>query len=409
MDRNFRRSHRDRFRERHVEVVNATPSVHMPLRGALDVARSIGYTIQYLEAVEATNGLACYVLENPIADFVFETTFECDFTPEDVYATIVDEEDRESARSSPVGASNQTRVYALIRGSEGAFDRTCLQEIDVTSHAFGYLMGIGWRATTLAVVDYISRHKQRFQHKIDFLVPPPASSVRIQYPADFRRDIASGAEWILPKKRELPDSQNFVRHTRRIAIGLARDLLRGYAGQELSSLERRETEGMTLRLFEAYLTIPELIESKQKSIDHMMQRLDQYKRKLIEKAYDPYARVTERGEASVTLRDKVEKADADAHAFKQQKEREIAQLRSQVADAAKGKRLRETTTLAWVFRVFMSVKEPNAMHTPSVRTVLCDSEAHPNLAAVNETLMRLGKQSNVQLFCESVIPFVPLA
>jgi hypothetical protein len=369
--------------------------------------------IDCLESVVASNYLSCYVNENSIEHIPFETTHECDMTREDVYATLVDEEDSDQARTNSVGASSQVRIFVLIKGSNSALDNTCLQSIECSAPALAYLLNLGWTQQTLAVVNYRALDKQKFQHTVDFILPP---STVCEYPTDLCRDIASGAEWVIPKKKEQSDSQDFIRHTRRIAISLARDILRGYAAQLLIQLENKETDDMRLRLFEAYLptdgsdfrSVLDQIEMKKKEIDRMMTQLEAYKRKLIDKSYDPYARVTELGEAATTLRDKVEKADAEALAFKIKREREISQLQSKVADAGKGKRLRETAETSWVFRWFHSSSEPNAMHTPSIRTILSDSEAHPNVATVNETLMRLGKQSNVQLFCESVIPFVPL-
>lgn len=385
----------------------------MSLRSAQDTRRSIGYTIDYLESVVASPQLGCYVDENPLEYIPFTTTHECDMTEEDVYSTLLDEQDSDEARSNSIGASSQHLVFIIIKGADHALDKTCLQAIDRSAPALEYLLNVGWTTQRLAAVNFRSLDKRKFCHTIDFLVPP---SPGFDYPSDLCRDIASGAEWIIPRKRERSDSQNFVQHSRRIAISLARDILRCYAAQLLTKLENKETDDMRLRLFEAYLptdgndfkTVLDQIEMKKKEIDRMMSQLEAYKRKIIDKSYDPYARVTERDEAAMTLRDKVEKADAEALAFKQKREREILQLQSKVADAGKGKRLRETVETSWVFRWFHSNNEPDAMHTPSIRTILSDSEVHPNAATVNETLMRLGKQSNVQLFCESVIPFVPL-
>lgn len=392
--------------------MNATPSVYMALRSALDARRSLGYTIDYLESVEASDNLSSYVNENSFENVPFETTFECDMTPEHVYSTLIDEESADESRTNVVGSESQVRIFVLVKGANGSLDNTCLQSLATSSQAVDFLLSRGWSQSTIGVANYRSAEKKRFHHQIDFIVPP---SIPVEYPPDLCRGIASGAEWILPKKKEHSGSQNFLRHTQRIAAAFARDILRGYAAQALIQLENAETDAMRLRLFEAYLpaegdhrSIHEQIEGKRKDIERMATQLETYKKKIIERSYDPYARVTERGEAAATLRATIEKADAEALEYQQKREREIGQLQSKIADAGKGKRLRETNETSWVFRWFHSTNEPNALHTPSVRSILCDAESQPNIATVNETLMRLGKQSNVQLFCESVIPFIPL-
>lgn len=390
-----REGHRDRFRFSRPTVVLPDPSPAALLRSASDTAKATGYLCDYLETV---------VMDSHYAS----TSVEIDATPF-VATNVTDYSEHVQDSFGIVDAMDTTCYYVFLRGLDDSPEEPkhhlcCLARVDEGIQQ--ELVRKQWTTIAVADVNYYFQGR-RFSHKIQFVVPRcnASSSERTFY--DCLNDrIAGNAESIRSKKKEKSASTDFSRHTFHIAQTLARDCLLLAAAKNLYELEQLETTDLMQRMLSVEEK-QELLDSKEEEIQTVRSKLQHFESKLREH-FDQttqYMTVSQREEALVEYRDKLDTANRRSNSKLADIQRKIKQLEGDIESFKRRKRLRASQETSWAFQVFDI--NPGLMSTPALRTALMALETHPVASMVNESLWRLGKQSNVALFKASVIPYTP--
>lgn len=403
---------KNRFVKRDPEVITQRPNVFVPMRTCLDVAKSVGYLIR---------SLRCLILLHPtfttswnLNELHLRATEKSNFCNAQFYRSVKNEQEMQDDAEPYVPAeengnkqlgSDIELVYALLGGpSEHQKELLCLARVDNKKEILDCLLKLRFTRVEIARVKYTA-YGERFQHTITFLKPPVDAPLgEIQRIND---DVAALGEWVVPSKKESGFSVDFSLHTTRIALALAREILEAEAMKHLCELETRETEELVVRLQERQQLISRISE-KVKEQEQVAEAATKHKRKLQEKWEKNCCFLTDRERELLVAsqREELEKIEQEVEQYRLKSKRKIALMEEKCVGLARRRQLHPSVDSMWVFRYF-DHHGNGKVPTSVLRSALFGLETHLSAAAVNESLLRLGKESNVQIFRESTVSYTP--
>ena len=376
---------RGHYRKQPQFVRQRTP-IAVTHRTALDVRRSIGYTIRHLLEVKVIPGLITKIEFEPRRSMIPPTL------PSQPITGTLD--------PSRFLIDDQVIFFAILgHPSEPELARLAPVPVDIAPAYFH-------EGEDCASVEYVGAEiGGRVTHFICIGIP---REDRTLTPAMID-ELSSLSQPILRHGTKCfrdGDSLDLVHHTLRIAIGLVEDAMEFTAGAMLRDCELQETLRIPFRMkaLEAYEQITQEVERRKAqcvadrdaALEHVSRQSDQEME---------FATQTESDAGFEMLRQRRIAIQQESDDYVKNLDQFTLSIREELRGHVRRRKLTCDEQLKWVFR-FFDPSVSGALATPLVRTALLQQPDLKNTAQVNETLLRLGKVPNVRSFAPSAIPYM---
>ena len=393
----------DRNSKRQVPFLGRTLPTSCVHRSSLDMLAEIDYVIEDLVSVDVLE------TDGPTTS-IFTTTPACDWRTAEKYAA--DKMSGAPSRAQCCSSANEENLFFVLLEDAAGLHRCCLRLVapNELDDIAPFLDVERTTCAAIVVYDVSTDSAERYlTHRIHMLQTKDDISVSGGTPSvSLNASIACGAEWIVPLKKEAEGSTNYVLHSVRIALSLQRMYVRRVAAEIIVSLEEQCTLQVLSELSDIGRLKDELQElesTKERCYQSRIRAENALRCDLENKAENMTA--LEREKIVALFQRKIDENYAKQMEFDAKIVKRIDEKKSEIARKFIRKRLRADSRTTWAFH-FFDPDGSGELPVPALRSALFSLPTHQTLAQCNETLLRIGKEINVQRFGMSFVPYIPL-